>query len=323
MPEARSVPTDIRWASDDSVFVSWDRDGVAELGFDGTKRRALVPNLKTLGGIQHYGQLAVSPRALIVASPNWTVAWRPLKVNPRREFLFQKKEVPHTNDLDIAGDRVLLMGIHKREETFMPRGEVAWLGTLSARLEDFKPVLRDAGGPGAPSFSKCRVHSLGAVRFLGDGSFVVAPGSLDGIHLYNVRGQKVRSWTNAQAGLDTHPDCPKIRDEHKEYISLAGWTRFLNGHHVLDDILPLPQGPGLLVRSWGTDGQARWTLKVLRPEGIEEYAVPAVGRRSMDRLRGDVRNGRIVLLLSASGASWSDDRAHYGAQILLMELPNA
>lgn len=95
------------------------------------------------------------------------------------------------------------------------------------------------------------------------------------------------------------------------------WTRFLNRHHVLDDILPLPQGPGLLVRSWGTEGQAQWTLKVLRPEGIEEYAVPVVGRRPMDRLHGDVRNGKIVLLLSASGAPWSDDRAHYGAEILL------
>jgi hypothetical protein len=90
---------------------------------------------------------------------------------------------------------------------------------------------------------------------------------------------------------------------------------------VLDDILPLPQGPGLLVRSWGADGRVHWTLKVLQTDGIKTFAVPVVGRRSFDRLQGDVRDGRIVLLLSASGFPTRPAAGDLPAEILLMELP--
>jgi hypothetical protein len=317
------VATDIRWASDASVYVSWDRDGVAEVGLDGTWRRALVPNLKALGGIQHYTHLAVSSRSLAVASHNWTLAWRPLQANPRREVLFQRRQIPITNDLDLSGERILLMGVAEREETFAPRGEVAWLGTLATGLKDLKPVLLDVGGPGAPNYFNCRTQSVGAVRFLADGSFVIAPGFQDGIHLYSAGGRQVRSWTNAQIGLDSHPDCARMSKKDGERLGTeAGWGPWLNTHHVLDEILPLPQGPGLLVRSWGADGQAHWTLKVLQPEGVKTYAVPVAGRRPADRLHGDVRNGRIVLLLSASGFPWSWDSANFPAEILLLELPN-
>ena len=67
----------------------------------------------------------------------------------------------------------------------------------------------------------------------------------------------------------------------------------------------------------------RWTLKVLQASGVKTYAVPVVGRHPIDRLHGDFRNGRIVLLLSASGFSWSEDPAHFPAEVLLMELPSS
>src|SRR5947209_2141484 len=270
LPQASSVATDVRWASDDSVYVSWDHDGVAEVGLDGARRRVLVPGLTAFGGLSHFTHLAVSPSALTVASMLHSLAWRPLKATPKGEVLFQRQQVAITEDLDLSGDRVLLLGLAKHqsgERTIAPDGAVAWVGTLSARLEDLKPVLYDLGGPGAPNYYNCRAHPIGAVRFLADGSFVVAPGFQDGVHLYNAGARRVRSWTNEQAGLDTHLDCPKITDEQRQFVNDAGWPHFLNSHHVVDDILPLPQGPGLLIRSWGADGQVHWTLKVLQAGG--------------------------------------------------------
>jgi hypothetical protein len=333
--ERQSVPTDIRWANDDSVYVSWDRDGVLEVGLDGARRRELVPNLKELGGLQHYSQLAVSPTSLAVASKNWTFAWRSLLAKANGEVVFAKRKIPVTNDFDLQGDRVLLMGISKpvlppgvrdgwlNAYSAQLRGAVAWVGTLSAQFQDFQPVLFDVGGAGAPNYLHCYAEDIGAVRFLADGSFVIVPGFQDGVNLYDPSGKLVRSWTNAQVGLDTHLTCALMTDEEK--VKLGGeayWGHWLNSHHLVDDILPLPQGPGLLVRSWGPDDQAHWTLKVLLPEGIETYQVPIVGRRPPDRLRGDVRNGKVVLLLSASGFPWSREPDNYPAEVFVAEIPN-
>lgn len=47
-----------------------------------------------------------------------------------------------------------------------------------------------------------------------------------------------------------------------------------------------------------------------------------VGRRPADRLRGDVRNGKIVLLLSASGFPWSREADNYPAEVVVAEIPN-
>jgi hypothetical protein len=330
LPTLHSPATDIRWAGDGSVYVSWDRDGVFEVGLDGVKRRTLVPDLKTLGnGDNHYLHLAVSPTVLAVASHNWGVVWRPLKASPDGKFTVQSQRVPIVNGLDLSGDRVLFMGLaeFKRDKDgnppeFAPRGDVAWTGALSDRLKDLRPVLYDVEGAGAPNYFKCRTSSVGAVRFLAGGSFVVAPGFQDGIHLYDAGGRQVRTWTNEEVGIDTHPDCHTMSyQEQERFRSEAGWGPWLNSHHVLDAILPLPQGPGLLVRSWGPDGRAHWTLKVLKADGVKTYNVPVVSTRSSDRLRGDVRDGKIVLLL-ASGFNWSWDPANYPAEMLLMKIPN-
>ncbi|HVR07024.1 MAG TPA: hypothetical protein VMW75_03185 [Thermoanaerobaculia bacterium] len=79
-------------------------------------------------------------------------------------------------------------------------------------------------------------------------------------------------------------------------ISPPARSAFLNRHRVLDAILPLAQGPGLLIRSV-SNGKVQWVLKVLRPEGgIASYEVPFTGALPYERLRGDARGNRIVLL---------------------------
>jgi hypothetical protein len=322
LAEGRSPAMDIRWASDGSVYVARARDGVLELALNGTRLRQAVPDVKTFGRFERFERLAVSPRALAFASAGWYMAWRPRQAEPGGRVVFNRKGIGITEDIDLWGDRLLLLGIAEHGETFAPKGDVAWTGTLSSNLEDLKPVLYDDAGPGAPNFFKCRSHETGAVRFLGDGSFVIVPGFQKGVHLFAANGERVRSWTSEQLGLDT--DCSTLTAEEETQLlrDPGAWQRWLNSHHVVDDILPLPQGPGLLVRSLGRDGQPHWELKVLSRERVTTYSVPVVGRRPLDRLHGDVRDGRIVLLLSASGFSVSPDSADYTGEILLAAVPN-
>ena len=65
----------------------------------------------------------------------------------------------------------------------------------------------------------------------------------------------------------------------------------------MDDVLPLAAGPGLLIRSV-QKGEVRWTLKVLHPDGsLSIYDVPVHAQNAFSHLKGDVRQGRLVLLL--------------------------
>jgi hypothetical protein len=327
LPQTGSPATDIRWASDRSIYVAWDRDGVAEIDLKGLKRRNLVPKLNAFNDdLGHYRHLAVSSYTLVVASQLWTTYWRPLGGNPGGDVPFHSRELAEVQDIDISGEKILMMGLAKQEHgarEIAPDGALAWVGTLSGRVEDFTPVLYDLGGPGAPSYSNCRARPMGAVRFLAEGSFVVAPSFQDGILLFNAEGRRIRSWTNEQVGLDTHADCLKMsrQDEEQFRLNPAFMQRWFNSHKVLDDVLPLPQGPGLLIRSLGTDGQAHWTLEVLKAGGLKSYTVPVSGRRPADRLHGDVRNGKIVLLLG-SGLPWSRDPAEMPAEVFLLESPH-
>lgn len=324
LPEAGSVATDIRWAGDDSVFVSWSRDGVVEVGLDGKRRRTLVPDTKTLGGPQNYTHLAVTPRLLAVASWNWAMTWRPRQAKQDGRVTFEQVDVASTNDFDVSGDRIVLLGRFKRLAEARDSSDVTWLGTLSSRLEDGRSVLQDVGGPGAPRYFRCASHEVGAVRFLADGSFLIVPGFQEGVHLFTADGRRARTWTSEQAGINSHAGCAEMTDEEEEQIRINpdAWKRWLNSRRIVDDVLPLPQGPGLLVRSAGRDGRVSWTLKVLRADGIATYAVPVPNRRPFDRLHGDVRNGRIALLRSPAGAWWRD-AADLPAEIFLLELPGA
>jgi len=321
LPPGHSVAKDIRWANDDSVYVVRALDGVFEVELGGTLRRRLMPAVETFAAIQHYDRLAVSDEILAVASRDWSLAWRPRESLPDRTFLLENKPIALTEDMDVQGDRYLLFGLPKNEHPFASDGAVVWLGTLSSGLKDLRPVLFDEGGAGVPHFAACRAHGLGVARFLRDGSFVVVPGFEKGVLLFAADGHRLRSWKSEEVGIDT--DCSGLGDQDKKalWTKPEAWQLWLNRHRAVDDVLPLPQGPGLLVRSWGQDHQAHWELKILSSSGVRTFTVPVVGRRPTDRLRGDVRNGRIALLLSASGFYGSPYASDPAGEVVLMEIP--
>jgi hypothetical protein len=321
LPAGRSVARDLRWASADSVYVARSLDGVFEVGLDGTLRRKLVPNAERVG-VQGFNRLAVSPQALAVASAAWTLAWRPRASGLDRSFLLRHEDMTMTEDMDLQGDRYLLLG-SPTNQPFAPNGAVAWIGTFDSSLKNLRPLLFDRGGAGAPNLFNCSDHGIGSVRFLADGSFVIAPGFVKGVYLFSADGKPLRSWTSREVGLDT--DCSGIseREEKALHIDPDAWQSWLNRHHALDDILPLPEGPGLLVRTWGNDRRAHWELKVLTASGIKTYEVPVTGLRPTDRLRGDVRDGKIALLLSGSWYSGKHSRSDPDGEVLVLAAPSA
>ena len=320
LPPGHSMAMDLRWAGDDSVYVTRAIDGVFEMGLDGARRKVMVPGFKAVASASCCDRLAVSDKALAVATRIWTLSWRPRRAEPDRSFLLEQAGAVTTEDMDLQGDRVLLLGIQNLD-VFKRDGAVAWLGSLGSKLEDMKPVLYDKAGAGAPNYYACRHHGLGAARFLPDGSFVIAPGFESGVRLFNAEGRQVRSWTGREIGVDT--DCSGMSEQDEKDFRLKHevWHRWLNRHRSVDDILPLPEGPSLLVRSLGEDGRVHWELKVLSGERVTTYVVPIEGARPTDQLHGDVRGDRIALLLSASAFSGKPVDSDPQGEVILLRVP--
>lgn len=323
VPGQPSPATDVRWASSNSVFLARFHHGVAEVELRAglPQRKQWVPDRETFGRFLNFTRLAASNSHLAVASHANDFTWRSLGPPPPDGMVpFERKKIDIIEDLDLNGDRLAVLGVPSTREGdhVSPQG-VAWIGTFSARLADLKPLLRDVAGPAAPRLSSCALFGLGAVRFLPDGSIAVVPGFLPGAYLYSADGKLARTWTSAQTGLST--DCSGMNQEesgrlHTRPEEQVAW---LNRHRILDDVLALPGGPGLLVRSFGPGDKVRWHLRVLRPSGVLVYEVPLAGDRPTDRLRGDVRNDRIVLLVSEH--SFHKESRHSVGRLAVLEVP--
>jgi hypothetical protein len=304
-----SAATDIRWASERSVYLSRLADGVEEVvlapgGKSRTRRDYLLPALAAMR--QRFGywawvgfsRLAVSAETILASGSHQNIAW--VRSDPSTGLVegLQSWEGLHNEDLDLHGSTMVLLGMPPSERPIEEQTEIVWLGSLDRRLEDLRPVLHDARAGAVPSFVNCQGLELGAVRFREDGSFYVAPGIQPGLHLFDPQGKLVRTWETRSLGFDV--DCRRL-DKKKMGLAEAGARlAFVNqeGRRVLDEILALPQGPGLVLRTWSR-GSARWDLFVLTAAGVRHVPLPLTSSRPFDRLRGDVRNGKIALLRSA------------------------
>jgi hypothetical protein len=323
LPAGHSAAMDLRWASDDSVYVARAVDGVFEVGLDGALRRAIVPGFKPTATLSCCDRLAVSESVVGVAARGWDFAWRRRVSEPDRTFVLHREALLLADDLDLQGDRVLLLGLPEKKPVFASEGAVAWIGTLTSGLAAWQPVLFDEGGAGAPHSYPCRGNGIGAVRFLPDGSFVIVPGFQKGVLLFAADGRRLRSWTSEEVGLDTECGAAEGQDKEAFLQKPELWHRWLDRHHAVDDILPLAEGPGLLVRSLTPDGEVHWQLTVLSGARVQSYRLPVVARHPTDRLHGDIRGGRIALLLSASGFAGDPREAPTEGEVILVEAPSA
>lgn len=316
LPPVLRTAMDVRWFSDSSVLLARGRNGVVEVSLDAERRAAvktIVPGEKSPEGLWFSTRLGVSDQFLVIGASFRSLAWQRRPASARKEAEFE-----YIEDLDLQGDRLLVLGARKdSQQRFAPDGVIAWIGSLSRDLSDLRPVQVSAFGPGARPMANCGSFEMGAVRFLPDGSFIVVPGVEPGAFLYGPSGALSRTWDTAALGLDT--DCNSIDEEQHVRLAAQPEPRFewLNVRRTVDDVLPLPQGAGLLVRSVA-GGRAHWQLVLLDARGgVTRFDIPLVANGPTSHLRGDVRQGRIVLLMHDYGR----DGPPAAPRLLTVEVP--
>lgn len=330
VPAEPSTATDVRWAGDQSVYLARKLDGAAEVRLaSGLPRlRQVAPSRETLGPKFFLcSRLAASGDYLAWAEFSGVLAWRSLARTVDRNVRFDWKSLAYTEDLDLAGDRLLVLGGQYEDpaeyRNFSPDGAIAFLGSVrETGQQTLRPVLFDPAGPGALHLLHCGGLALGAARFLADGSFFILPGFQPGATLFSPDGRALRTWNTALLGLDADSDCAGMSmddamalGQHKELR--AAW---LNRHRIVDEVLPLPAGPGIVIRTVSA-GTVRWELDVLGASGISNFDIPVTARSAHVRLRGDYRNGRVVFLETEEGVHPGIEKAP--SRLLVMELPKS
>lgn len=311
LPNAFRYAVDVRWPKPDSVFLALKRSGVVEAGLSpaalkaGTIIRQLVPGEKSPGGFWISQHIGASPSYLLDAAPLFTVTWRTLANDLRRSESFEA-----IFDADVHGNRAAVLGVRRDAAgNFSPDGAIAWLGSLDRNLADLKVLLTDIGGPGAPNGNACGILLLGATRFLADGSLVVVPGIQPGLYRFSPQGKLVQTVDTVTLGIDS--DCSSVSQEfgslmRHEFPRRLAWV---NDRRVVDDVIPLPSGPGLLVRSL-RNGRVQWELKVLHADGkVTVYRVPVQASSPFAHLKADTRGDQLVLLLWEYAADGTPDAA--------------
>jgi hypothetical protein len=318
---------DVRWAGDRSLYLAWVREGVTEVTLDGsfTRQRSLM--IDPDRHFRSFEILAASPAYLVASSRFNAMALRPGPAHRNDLSATARVPIAIVQDLDLSGSRLLLLG--NPGFTYPVAGTVAWVGPVSdSPARDLKPLpVIDLSGAQAktenhfPSLTNCSELELGGARFLQDGSLFVVPGFSPGAYHLTSKGRLVRTWDTLALGLDAAADCATMPAKERLAMSAADAPRFdfLNRHRVLEEILPLPQGPGLLIRSVA-DGAVHWELKVLQAgDRVLSYQIPFTGTLPYDRLRGDVRDNRIVLLRSTHG--FEPGKPYAAARVFVAQLP--
>lgn len=296
LPAPLQPAVDLRWANDGSADFALAKAGTVQASLEplGGSVKELIPGAMQPDGFWASARIGVSPEYLAVAGPAFALTWRKVGIPLRKEIDFDVIE-----DIDVGGRRLAVLGTRRdAKKGAAPDGAIVWTGSLDKDLTDLRPLLYDQRGAGAPSFNNCINFELGSVRFLPGGELVVVPGVQAGAFLYDSQGRLMRTWDTVSLGLDN--DCPGLsRDGAARLQFPDSRIAWLNQRRTLEDILPLPEGPGLLVRSV-SQGRPSWELKVLdrNGPGHATYAIPISPVNERSHLRGDVRNGRILLLMT-------------------------
>lgn len=290
---------DIRWDDDGHVLVAGVKDGTLRLAVSPSDRSPLeraFPTLPNSGALGAQVFLGASPAYLVAAAPAHRLTWVARTPAAKRP-ISTSLEFDSVHDLDVSGERVLVLGLRRADDgTLAGDGAIGWTATLGAKLTDLRPVQFSASGPGAHAMDACTDMAMGKVRFLPDGTYVVAPGAEPGIFVRSAAGKLLKAWSADLVGFDA--GCPISDTEMLRYsASVAARYNWLNQRRVLDEIVPLPSGIGFVVRS-RSQGLTRWELAVLSRDGkVARTPIPWTSPSEYARLAGDARGSRIAFLL--------------------------
>lgn len=303
LPDRLTRVADVRFDGDSHLVLTVGRLGVVRVSYDGTTvgpADVLIPENPGVGVVLTEN-LALSSSFLAVASPASQMAWLKRQGDPVVERLGnwdtpETAPISYFEDVDLYGDRLAILGLMRSDGGMSPDGAIAWTARLGTEPPDLRPVAYAKAGKGARPFDACGGFLVGKLRFLDGGRLLIVPGAEPGVYLYSAEGRLERTWDTAHFGVDLRCD---LDDETMLRLGgdAAARHRYLGRFTSVDEILPTPFGPALVVREVASQG-TRWSLVLLREEGAPRRLDLPIGSTSeRAHLRGDAKGDRLLLIL--------------------------
>jgi hypothetical protein len=310
LPPQNAVAVDVRWATDKSVFVANFNNGVSEVDLnEPSKQQLLLP-----GGALSRPQsgparslalaefLGVSRDYILVGAPMRQIVWK-----PRSGEQFVQDIFANALDVDVWNDRAVVLGV--RGDSYGKWGSVGptlWLVSLTPEHAFFQPV----SSVPPESMHKCGFQGVGAVRFYPDGRFVVAAGVQPGIELYDATGHLIRRWRTDPLNIDDK--CSVTEAQADSFADFEVRAEWLNRRHVIDEILPLPEGPLVIIRERRGDLMT-WRGVLLPFNGDPvPVAIPINSPSLRAHLHADLRGDRIAFVVGNLGTPGGQARIVIG-----------
>lgn len=302
LPAEMRWAQDVRWASAGEIFVTAGRAGVHRLQLRKPLQvmETVVGGETVRGGFFFSSRLAASDGTVLTASPFAGFAWK--STSGRQSTSVDGKHPFATIvDVDVHGKDVVVLGADRDARgQWAQEGAIVWRGSIASGGAELYPLHYSTAGTRAGSLNNCGPFEMGAVRFLPDGSFVVVPGFEPGVFLYDPSGRLKRTWATDRLGFEDR--CKLTREAGDEYAKNADLRdAWLNRHTVVEEIVPLASGPGLILRSF--DGQkVVWSLLLLEMSGrYRKIPIPVTSSSRLAHLRADVRGDSVVFLVVQYG----------------------
>lgn len=302
---------DVRWASGDSLYVSSYGHGVLQIAADSgnVSRVAFAAAGRRCPSCVN---LAASDRHIVTSFPVQQLAWKEAAKPQVHHFSFDA-----IVDLDVNNGRLLMLGSRREGEAWAPDGAIAWMGSLDGGLKDLRPILYSTRGPKAMTIARCGFLEPGGVRFFPDGSFVVMPGVEPDVYLYDRSGKLVHTWQTAKLGILDRCDLaePQVQALSADPEQRAQWR---GKRAIVDDILPTPAGPALLVHEQ-RGGAAHWSMLILRRDGPpKRIELPFSAPSDVASLRADIRGNKLAFLVRTFG-EWRPDAKPVPSRLIIAE----
>lgn len=237
-----------------------------------------------------YLHLGRSDRFIAAADLAFGLRWR----EHGETSQIRQEMMEYVADLDVHGDRLLLTGLRRDEAGELGSdGSTAWIASLREGGDRFRPILPFRR---RKLIENCAGFGLAAVGFLSEGSFVIAPGAEADVYRYDPDGRLQRTWSSAELGVTTDCDFPM---EQQSLLStdVVARQQWINRRRIIDEIVELPEGPALIVRS-AAEKRIRWELVLLTAAGHETRTLPFTSPSPWAYVSADSRGSRVAFLIA-------------------------
>lgn len=293
LPQELRWAWDVRWASDQSVWLAAARSGVFELSIEGPETS---PRRLGAGGDGPDGlELATSDGVVAAAIGYGEVSWRSTEPRAVTE---RAAPLAILVDFDLRDGEAVFLGARRTDDGAV-EDSIVWHGSVKRRFEDLSPRMAPPD-PSALDVGRCGLFELGAIRYLEDGSYAVVPGFVPGAFLYDRSGALRHAWDTTALGI--YDQCDVDWEQSALLMRDPDARRsWVHGRSVLDDIVPWGRWLALIVRRPRPDGTS-WQLVVLSDRGVSPPVdLPVRTGSTGSHLRGDVRGDRLALVVSEFG----------------------